>query len=481
MTRSARSSWSRQDARSRGPRPAEVRSAGREGPCRARGSRRRSVWRAAVALHAGARHRPGRSDVGAQYRRPPAHSCRADRRCPQREARRADRAPHQPTSIRRCAEVVDVAGRRRELRTPTIRPTGPAGSRRGATVRSSDGCRSLRRSSRCRRCGPAGARRGERVHVTIRPVPDAMAVVAAVLPRGARAGRRTHAALDAGGLVRQGSRPTSASKGQAWPRHACGQAVTRSGQARSRRAESESHQGSVHHRPCPPVRRRPPLRTSPATVPVGPPAGHATCWLESPRSASTGPPGESRAQDVGPPALHPSGPPVPSSRWTVVVRLFPPQPASLRRGPRRDMPHPVVRCARSPQTPNHVLPHADGGPTSAANGQGLLRPSCNLVKEDPGWTTAVVEPGPGRAVSCVRAARGWATTRRCTPHRTRLTDTDGTQLPLCRPHPVTAGGKATIEPHRRGAPPRHQWSWWRTRRLDLDGSSSRLSVRRSRR
>lgn len=36
---------------------------------------------------------------------------------------------------------------------------------------------------------------------------------------------------------------------------------------------------------------------------------------------------------------------------------------------------------------DHVLPHADGGPTSHANAQGLCE-SCNLVKEDPGWRHA---------------------------------------------------------------------------------------------
>jgi hypothetical protein len=42
---------------------------------------------------------------------------------------------------------------------------------------------------------------------------------------------------------------------------------------------------------------------------------------------------------------------------------------------------------------DHVTPHAEGGPTSAANGQGLCV-RCNLVKEEPGWTTRVVSPGP---------------------------------------------------------------------------------------
>ena len=42
---------------------------------------------------------------------------------------------------------------------------------------------------------------------------------------------------------------------------------------------------------------------------------------------------------------------------------------------------------------DHVTPHADGGPTSATNGQGLCV-RCNLVKEQPGWHSRVIEPGP---------------------------------------------------------------------------------------
>ncbi len=42
---------------------------------------------------------------------------------------------------------------------------------------------------------------------------------------------------------------------------------------------------------------------------------------------------------------------------------------------------------------DHVRPHAQGGPTTAANGQGLCV-RCNLVKEEPGWAAAVVDPGP---------------------------------------------------------------------------------------
>ncbi|WP_083707021.1 HNH endonuclease [Intrasporangium flavum] len=42
---------------------------------------------------------------------------------------------------------------------------------------------------------------------------------------------------------------------------------------------------------------------------------------------------------------------------------------------------------------DHVVPHANGGATSATNGQGLCV-RCNIVKEQPGWRSRVVEPPP---------------------------------------------------------------------------------------
>jgi hypothetical protein len=49
---------------------------------------------------------------------------------------------------------------------------------------------------------------------------------------------------------------------------------------------------------------------------------------------------------------------------------------------------------------DHVVPHADGGPTTATNGQGLCT-ACNLAKEAPGWqarpapNTSGPDPGGG--------------------------------------------------------------------------------------
>lgn len=45
---------------------------------------------------------------------------------------------------------------------------------------------------------------------------------------------------------------------------------------------------------------------------------------------------------------------------------------------------------------DHVVAHDDGGPTSAANGQGLCE-SCNYAKEAFGWA-ARPHPGPGHEV-----------------------------------------------------------------------------------
>lgn len=41
---------------------------------------------------------------------------------------------------------------------------------------------------------------------------------------------------------------------------------------------------------------------------------------------------------------------------------------------------------------DHVVRHADGGPTSAHNGQGLCE-SCSYVKEAPSWTSWVGPAG----------------------------------------------------------------------------------------
>lgn len=43
---------------------------------------------------------------------------------------------------------------------------------------------------------------------------------------------------------------------------------------------------------------------------------------------------------------------------------------------------------------DHVAPHALNGPTSEANGQGLCA-GCNVTKESPGWRSTATRDGPG--------------------------------------------------------------------------------------
>jgi hypothetical protein len=72
-------------------------------------------------------------------------------------------------------------------------------------------------------------------------------------------------------------------------------------------------------------------------------------------------------------------------------RLF---PASLRRFVvARDGQCRTPWCDAPVAHIDHVEPYAQGGPTTATNGQGLCV-RCNLVKEEPGWTATVVDPGP---------------------------------------------------------------------------------------
>ncbi|WP_211333343.1 HNH endonuclease [Terracoccus luteus] len=57
---------------------------------------------------------------------------------------------------------------------------------------------------------------------------------------------------------------------------------------------------------------------------------------------------------------------------------------------------------------DHVTPHADGGPTTAANGQGLCV-ACNLTKEHPALTSTTLPPdsrGTGRSGHTVRVTTG---------------------------------------------------------------------------
>ncbi len=77
---------------------------------------------------------------------------------------------------------------------------------------------------------------------------------------------------------------------------------------------------------------------------------------------------------------------------------------------------------------DHIHDHARGGTTSLSNGQGLCE-RCNYLKQTPGWTTETVTSGPGRSSG---------------PHRVRITTPTGHTyhssapplLPARRPPPA---------------------------------------------
>ena len=81
---------------------------------------------------------------------------------------------------------------------------------------------------------------------------------------------------------------------------------------------------------------------------------------------------------------------------------------------------------------DHVRPHAAGGLTSDVNGQGLCV-RCNLVKEQPGWSAEVMDPGP--------------TTGGARPHTIALTTPTGHRYPSAAP-PLLPG---LLSPPERGS------------------------------
>jgi hypothetical protein len=96
-------------------------------------------------------------------------------------------------------------------------------------------------------------------------------------------------------------------------------------------------------------------------------------------------------------------------------RLF---PAALRRFViARDATCRTPWCDAPVAHIDHVTPHAAGGPTSATNGQGLCV-RCNLTKEQPGWHSRVTESGPSHTVEVI------------TPTRHRYTSTAPPVIPL---------------------------------------------------
>jgi len=116
-------------------------------------------------------------------------------------------------------------------------------------------------------------------------------------------------------------------------------------------------------------------------------------------------------------------------------RLF---PAALRRFVvARDGTCRTPWCDAVVAHADHVQPHAEGGPTSAANGQGLCV-RCNLVKEEPGWTSEVLHDGLGLTSAHPH------TVRTTTPTGHRYASSAPPLLPMRPPgSPPRAGRRAT--------------------------------------
>ncbi|HEY9493887.1 MAG TPA: DUF222 domain-containing protein [Intrasporangium sp.] len=101
-------------------------------------------------------------------------------------------------------------------------------------------------------------------------------------------------------------------------------------------------------------------------------------------------------------------------------RLF---PAGLRRFLiARDGTCRTPWCDAPIRHADHVTPHAAGGPTSAANGQGLCQ-RCNHVKDLPGWYSNVLHAGPTATTTAQTTHRAGDDAGK--PHTVQLTTPTG--------------------------------------------------------
>jgi hypothetical protein len=129
-------------------------------------------------------------------------------------------------------------------------------------------------------------------------------------------------------------------------------------------------------------------------------------------------------------------------------RLF---PAGLRRFLiARDGTCRTPWCDAPIRHADHVYPHAAGGPTTAANGQGLCQ-RCNHVKNLPGWHSQVIIPGPTATTAeqqTIDDAGGPHTVRVTTPTGHQYTSVAATILPgrapLARRTPSTETSAITL-------------------------------------
>ena len=239
-------------------------------------------------------------------------------------------------------------------------------------------------AERCRRA------ESER-RVTIRPVPDTMALVSALLPVAQAVA--VHAALTRAALSAKASGDLRG-KGQVMA-DTLVELVT--GQSRAEKVPVEvqvviTDKALVHGDP------------TPAHVPgYGPVPADWVRDLLSRLAETTG--SSDRAVRTGDPDADADAAAArvwlrrlfvhPSTGSLVAMesnrRLF---PAALRRFVvARDGACRTPWCDAPVAHADHVEPYAAGGPTTASNGQGLCV-RCNLVKEQRGWRSAVLHPGP---------------------------------------------------------------------------------------
>ncbi len=264
---------------------------------------------------------------------------------------------------------------------PTTRPPGSGtGSTRHAALAHSGAAESARR-------------------VTLRPAPDTMTILTALLP--ARAGVAIYSVLDAAAATARAFGDTR-TRGQVM---ADTLLATITG---AERADDVAVQ--VH------------LVIDETTLAGGPTPGQLTGYgpLPAPTTrtlAATAPRRflhTSNGHITGTETHHATGAPGASRRFT---------PAQRELLTLRDQHCRTPYCDAPIRHHDHITPHQAGGPTTITNGQGLCE-ACNYRKQHPDWHTTVTNTGHnGR------------------PHTTQTTTPTGHTYPSTAPPPLGTGAK----------------------------------------